>query len=687
MDYLDYSTLVVNVNNWIQLYVSGNSIVSDKVYDDALIQLRHFELQNPDMIDINSPTINVNSDLKDGFEKVDHVVPMLSIGKSQGYDELNNWIIDKNNKQCGSNVVEYKIDGLALSLTYKNGLLVDAVTRGNGKTGDRVIANAMQISNIPKIIPYTDTLEIRGETVWFMEDFLRYNEYLDSIGKPLLSNPRNGAAGTMKSKDPKEVAERKLTFIAYLIPVNYMLHDTHFEDMQYLKSIGFTIADSVLCDGSNETVAECKRKEISKVNLPYLTDGLVVKVNDKKKYAGLGGTATSPHAFTALKFPPEEKITKILSIEESYGRSGAVTPVAIVETIDLALTKVSRASLHNWDMVEYLGVHEGCSVVIRKANEIIPEIVKVIETDRNKDVYESSMITQSDLNTANKELHSKFNFKWYTRPTVCKHCGSTLCNAENLAGDKLVSWGCSNPSCSVKQYMNIVRFVSKEAMNIMGVGESLVESMLSYGLIKDYTDLYKITVNDLLKIDGIKQKSAEKMISAINDSRNAFLNNLLVGLGITNLGKTASVILAEKFGTLDVVSKLAPRELSCVTGIGDELAINASMWFAKNMHIVEFFIQNKIAISAKPSLKKSDLLGGKSFIMTGSFPELDRNVFKDLVSEFGGKVCSSISKNTSYVLLGDGAGPKKLKDINTLQSNGIDIKIIDDKEFLTMIGR
>ena len=695
MDFIEYNQLVSSMKQWIKSYSNGTPDVSDKVFDDSLVKLRHFELENPDMVDKTSPTFHVNSDLKDGFQKVDHVVPMLSIAKSQGFDELRTWVTSMQRKNvdgqilnCEEQVVEFKIDGLALGLRYKDGYLVDAVTRGNGTTGDSVVANAMQISNIPKTIPYKGIVEIRGEVVWFMDSFNKYNEYLDSIGKNLLSNPRNGAAGTMKSHDPKEVAERNLTFITYSIPPKYMLHDTHMEDMNYLKSIGFSIADSKLCVGIESVMSECQTKEVEKSSLPYLTDGLVIKVNNKKLYSTLGGTATSPHAFTALKFPPEEKVTKILSIEESYGRSGAVTPVAIVETIDLSLTKVSRASLHNWDMVDYLGLHVGCSVVIRKANEIIPEIVNVVETGRSKDVYETTMHSQLQLDEAKAELIAKYpTFNWYSRPSKCKHCDSELSNAENLSGDQLVSWVCPNPDCSIKSYMKIVRFVSKEAMNIMGIGESLVESMLSYGLIRDYTDLYNLTVKDLLKIDGIKVKSAEKYIDVINDSRKTFLNNLLVGLGITNLGRSASVILADTFKTLSAIRTLAPRELASVAGIGDELSVNISEWMSTHRATLDYFIDNNIAVNAKPSLKTSDVLSGQTFIMTGSFPDLDRNVFKDLVVEHGGKIVSSISKKTQFILVGSGAGPAKIQEINKLQSAGVDIKVIDDKQFLKMIGK
>jgi len=688
IDLFEYLDLVVKLNSWGDSYAIGNPVVSDFVYDTEYKKVKQFELLNPDLIDSKSPTKSVASDSVDGFKKVTHDLPMISIANSNSPDELRAWSIDKDSKGCTEKTIEFKMDGLALSLKYENGSLVDAVTRGDGKVGDSVFANALQIPTIPNAISNNDPIEIRGEVVWLKEDFIKYNETLELLGKELMSNPRNGAAGTMKSKDPQEVADRKLTFIAYNI-TNGSPCDTHSEDLEYLKTLGFTISEYYVCPNTDKVIAGASYMEKKRYSLPYHIDGEVIKVNDKSAYKRLGGTAKTPHFCTALKFPPEEKGTIPREIEESYGRTGAVTPVAIVNEVELAMTKVRRASLHNWDMLEYLGVFEGCTVIIRKAGEIIPEIVRVVETGRTKDDYERDMSSGFDVKASIESLHNDpahVGKKWYLRPTVCKHCGSTLCQGTNRSGDNLVAWVCPNDACSVKQFRQIVKFVSKTSMNIMGVGESIIESMLSAGLIHDVADLYSVTIDDLLKIDGVKQRSAEKIIDAIKDSKNAYLNQLLSGLGIPNLGQTMSAPIADKFKTLDAVTKASVSELEAIDGVGHDLAESIVEWLGNHGDVISKLITQGVALNAKPSRVKNDKLKGLTLIMTGTFEKLSRDDFKDMVVENGGSIASSITKSVSIVLLGENAGPAKVKKIDELKSKGFDIKVIEDSdEFLRMI--
>lgn len=690
IDFFEYAEYVTKLNEWGKAYADGNPVVSDAVYDTEYKKLKAFELANPDMIDKDSPTQRVAADVTDGFAKVDHVVPMLSITNSNGYEELRTWSDSMN---AYSREIEFKIDGLALALIYdKNGFLIDAITRGDGKTGDSVFANALRIENIPKTIPMDkfndiedlDVIEIRGEAVWYKDDFQKYNAYLESIDKPTMSNPRNGAAGTMKSLDPQEVADRKLSFVAYSFVRPYVF-DTQAADLDFLKSIGFTVSEHYVCHTTDKVIAGAHFMEDKRHTLPYLIDGLVIKINDKKLYKQLGGTSKAPKWCTALKFPPEEKVTKLLDIEHSYGRTGAVTPVAIVEEVELALTKVRRASLHNWDMAEYLGVHKGCHVVIRKAGEIIPEIVKVVEIGQSKDDYEKLMSSGGSVELATATIHTNHNFDWYTRPHVCAHCGTALRQDTNRSGELLVAWVCPNQKCSVKQYKQIVKFVAKEAMNIMGVGESLIDDMIKIGIVKNITDLYKITKDDLLKIDGIKDRSAENIIDSINVSRKNYLHQLLAGLGVPNLGKTASAKLADHWETLQEVSSASPRQLELTEGVGTDLAESIAEWMADNQDIIDFFITSDIGCKAKKLDQKSDKLAGQTLIMTGTSDILGRDEFKKMVAENAGKVASSISKKVNFVIMGENAGPAKLKTIAELQASGVDIKVIDDKEFLDMI--
>jgi len=691
IDFFEYADLINKLNDWAKAYADGNSVVSDVVYDEEYKKLKEFELANPDMIDKDSPTQRVTDLSTDGFKKVTHEIPMLSIANSNGFDELREWTTAMYDEGYPQQSIEFKIDGLAMALIYDaNGHLVDAITRGDGKTGDSVYANALRIDDIPKTISITgEVTEIRGEVVWLKEDFEKYNEYLASIDKPLMSNPRNGAAGTMKSKDPQEVSDRKLSFVAYSF-VRGTNNDTHIDDLKALESMGFIVSEYYLCQTPDKIIAGAEYMEKKRYTLPYLIDGLVIKINDKTKYQKLGGTSKAPKWCTALKFAPEEKITRLLNIEHSYGRTGAVTPVAIVEEVELALTKVRRASLHNWDMVEYLGAFKGCSVKIRKAGEIIPEIVEVTEIGHTKDDYERASNKKIKLEHS-KTTQNKFQLNsngvvWYGRPKVCAHCGTPLQNDTNRSGEKLVAWVCPSSQCPVKQYKQVVKFVSKGAMNIMGVGEALIEDMLENGLIKNITDLYRVTKEDLLKIDGIKDKSAENSIKSIDESRNNYLHQLLAGLGVPNLGKTAGAKLADHWETLQAITNASVRELELTDGVGTDLAESIVEWFDENKDIIQFFIDNDIAVKAKKLDKKSDKLDGKTIIMTGKSDKIGRDEFKKMVTENGGKVASGISKNVDYVLMGENAGPAKQKKIADLQAQGVDIEVISDSEFFDMIN-
>jgi len=444
----------------------------------------------------------------------------------------------------------------------------------------------------------------------------------------------------------------------------------------------------------DKVVSGAEFMEKKRHSLPYLIDGLVIKVNDKTAYKRLGGTSKTPHFCTALKFPPEEKITKLLDIEHSYGRSGAVTPVAIVEEVELALTKVRRASLHNWEMAEYLGVFKGCSVKIRKAGEIIPEIVEVIEIGHTKDDYEKAVYEKVnikvDTQTAKYEYQDKADdlVNWYERPHTCAHCGTALENERNRDGDKLIAWVCPNSACSVKQFKNIVRFVSKDAMNMMGVGESLVESLLSAGLIKNAVDLYKLTLDDLLTLEGVKERSAKNALKSIEQSRDNYLDKLLVGLGIPNLGRSSSGPVAEVVETFEGFCNATVNELSAIDGVGDDLVANIIDWTMddNNKQIIEDLKLFNIAQKAKPNLKQSDKLKDMVLIMTGKCDDIGRDEFKKLVVENGGLLSSSITKKVTHVIMGEtGVGPSKLSKINELESKGIDIKTISGHDFLVMI--
>lgn len=694
LNFFQYADLVDTLIEWGKKYESGESPVSDSVYDSEYKKLKEFEKKNPDKIINTSPTQKVGT--ASGFNKIQHKYPMLSIANINSHDELREWVKDKINKGVRSLVLEFKIDGISLSLNYINGELNSAVTRGDGTTGEESYANAMQIANIPKTIPLKDDTEIRGEVVWFNDAFTRINQELIDLGKKPFSNPRNGAAGTMKLLEPKEVARRGLSFIAYR-SMEGINNDLHSSDMDAIKSMGFTTSKYYLFDLTKthieEIVNAVKYMDIERQSLPYLTDGLVIKVNEKNMYSKLGGTAKAPHAFGAYKFPPEVKSTPLVKIHHSYGKSGSVTPVAEVQTINLSLTNVTMASLHNWDMVEYLGFHEGCTVNIRKAGEIIPEIISVNGINgRCKDSYEMLVDKHGReyvLREAEKLSNLYPNLKFIKRPTHCKHCSSILTQDSNRQGDTLVALICPNEKCPSKVLKNLEAFVSKDCMNIMHMGESTINDLFNYGSIVDFRSFYELK-KDSITNSGLGDRIAERILESIDVSRKNHLNQLLNAFCIDGVGKGTSERLADHFGHLGKLNdtiKNSPSEIATIQDIGDDSSKSIIEWFTENQEIVNYFIDNNIATTSKPKIVKGNTLSGLTCIMTGKSSLIERNEFKQIVVEQGGKVSSSITGKVDIVLLGDSAGPAKVKAIAQLQQDGSKIRTVTDQEFLQMIGK
>lgn len=733
IDYFKYCELVEQLTNWATEYDLGNySAPSDVVYDELYKQIKQYEKVNPQMILPNSPTLKVGATVKSdgGLVKVEHDHKMLSIANINSADELREWIVDKVSKGISEIILEYKIDGLSMSLKYDDGELDDAVSRGDGTIGERVLANAMQIPSVPKNIVATGKHEFRGEVVWMNEHFLAYNDEQIALGKKTMVNPRNGAAGTMRLLDPAEVGRRKLNFIGYRHLVGSVT-GTQSADLDFMKSIGFDTSpywvmpiskDVAVVDAVVDQVAFM---DIERKKLPYITDGLVIKVNDKSTYTMLGGTSKTPHAYGAYKFPPEVGTTPLISVDSSSGKTGAVTPVANVTTIMLSLTSVSRASVHNWDMFEFMGFYDGCSVNIRKAGEIIPEIISVLGFEaRGKDVYEAikkntpigiiesiMRIYATDENEITRMIdiitactvNGKINLKqivdilnargdkpYIKRPSECKHCGATLRNDVNHMGDDLVALICPNTKCPSLQTKLMEAFVSKDCMNIMNVGDSTVEMLIDTGLLKSFPDFYELTQDKLVATGQVSKREAERIMDGVNATRNNYLNQLLNAFGIEDIGRTASAELADHFNLLSVINDAVfnnPIEIESVGKVGTVAANNLIAWFKANQDIVTYFITHSIAVHAKKKLVTGDALVGLTLIMTGKSSIIGRDEFKTLVPQYGGKVASSISAKLDYVLLGDSAGPAKLKQIQEIQREGGKIKTITDEEFLKMIGR
>ncbi len=678
MEHSEYLELVDGLNKMTELYLIGDeNAIPDSVYDAEYKKLKMYESINPNKISDKSPSQKI-LDVVSGFKKVEHLVPMISIQDSMGEEESQKWIDKtalktKEDEYC----LEYKIDGLGLDLKYQNGILIDAITRGNGKVGDSVLVNAKVIENIPNKIKQKSFFECRGEIVW---EFDKFNKYNDSLEIPL-KNPRNGAAGALKKHDPEEVKKCNLTFIAYTI-IEGSENQYQNEDLEQLKTLGFQVEPYKVV--SSKTFHEFAEKmSLKRFKLDFPIDGLVIKINNKELYEELGISGKCPNYYRAYKFPPEEAKSKLIKIEQSIGSSGAITPVAIFEPINLAMTTVKRCSLHNWDLVEYLGLCIGCHVIIRKAGEIIPEIVECVETKKTKDEYNILKINHSFIP---KYYLSNDDEEFYVRPKVCPFCNSTLIQNKNKDGDDAVSLVCVNESCQVQMINKLSNFVGNNGMNIPGVGPSFIENLSDLGLVKTYSDLYKLTANDLI-INGImREKHAKEIIKKIEKSKDTYLANLINGFSIPSIGNKVSPLIANSIKSLTANFTL---ESLMHDGISNLIATKFITWVNDNKSECEFFANNNIATKIKENkLNSSGILTNELCIMTGTFDKLSRKDFKDLVENLGGKVCSSISKKTTLILLGENAGPNKIEAIETLKKT-TNFKIFTNdniQDFLDLIN-
>lgn len=687
IDFNEYVSLVGTLNDWAKAYSAGEPVVTDDVYDKNYIKIKEFEAANPAFILDTSPTRHVE-DAADGFRKVKHEIPMISISNSNGIDEAREWSASMFSKDVRELELEYKIDGLGLALKYKDGQLIDAITRGKDNIGDSVFENAVRVKGIPHKIELQGEVEIRGEVVWKYDDFEPINEQLAADGKKTFANPRNGAAGTLKMHDPDEVERRGLSFIAYLI-VKGSPNNTQFEDIGTLISLGFEVPKHTVASTLEEFTTDAELMREHRFEEPYPIDGVVIKVNDKSLQPSFGYTSKSPNFYRAYKFPPEEKETELLDIEESVGMSGAITPVAIVKPIHLAMTTVSRCSLHNWDIVEYLGLFKGCHIVIRKAGEIIPEVVKCTETGQTKDEYEVQR-TKCDRahidHVAPYEFPREMLVEPYKRPELCPFCGHKLKCAVNDAGNELLAWVCDNDSCTSQAVRKLAHFASRECMNIMGLGESVVEELYEAGKVKTVDQLYDLKAEDMVGIGNIREKSAAKLVASIQKTKDNFLHQLIEGFAIQGVGHQASPAIAacvKKAGMFTTYLSSDP-EVSAKfimdfaiaakeAGVSDLLSNRFVEYITNNKGIIANLVAMNVAQNVKEA--ESVKLAGKVCIMTGTFDKLEREVFKEMVEANGGTICSSITKKCNVVLMGDGAGPSKVKKIKELQDAGQKIDV------------
>lgn len=651
--------LVEILNKYSRLYYSQDiSAISDFEYDSLYAELKKIEADYPQFIRKDSPTQRVGDVISQSFEEHVHKNRLYSLDNTYSYDELRAWykkICTEFERDDIELVAELKIDGLAISLIYENGELKVGATRGNGSVGENITSNIRAINAIPLSLTEKISVDVRGEIYMPYSSFEKLNQDAIENNQKVFANPRNAAAGTLRQLDSKVVAARGLSMFSYAsIFEGENKPKTHYESLKKLTELGLvTNPITRLCKSVEDVIDFCIEFEQKRFELNYATDGVVVKVNDYSIQNALGFTAKSPKWATAFKFPPEEMSTKLIDIETGIGKTGAITPVAILEPVNLAGTIVKRASLHNYDEIKRLGLMIGDVVRVKKAAEIIPKVIAVEIEKRDG--------TQRPV----------------TLPKICPICGSEL-----IVPEGEVNLYCKNKEfCQAQIIAKLEFFVSKSAMDIDGVGSQLVKTLFEAGLIHDAADLYLLTKEDLLGLEGFKDKSATNVITSIEKSKNPTFNRFLTGLNIKHVGKETADLLIDKFETLETLKNASLQEISDIDGVGEKIAQSVVQWFSeeKNIELLNKFEQVGVKIQNAQKTVLSNIFEGKSFVITGTLSK-PRAEFENIIKTNGGKTSSSVSKNTSFVLAGDSPGSKLLK------AEKLGVKILDENEFFILLG-
>ncbi|SOC40477.1 NAD-dependent DNA ligase LigA [Ureibacillus acetophenoni] len=624
-------------------YVLDKPIVTDAEYDRLLQELIALEKENPEFIYPDSPTQRVGGKPLEGFQKVTHTYSMLSLSNAFNEEELRDF--DRKIRQAiGSDysyVCELKIDGLAISLKYENGVFVQGATRGDGTVGEDITMNLKTIRSIPLRLKEPVTIEVRGEAYMPKKSFENLNIVREENGEEPFANPRNAAAGSLRQLDPKVAASRNLSTFIYAIGGDGESYgiDSHAEMLDYLQTIGFpSNKERQLCATIDDVLAFINKWTEERPNLPYEIDGIVVKVNRYAHQDELGFTAKSPRWAIAYKFPAEEVTTKVLDIELTVGRTGVITPTAILEPVLVAGSTVGRASLHNEDLIREKDIRIGDTVIVHKAGDIIPEVVGVIYDQRPEEAVPFEM------------------------PKECIACGSELVRFEGE-----VALRCVNPTCPAQIAEGIKHFVSRNAMNIDGLGEKVVEQLLRENFIRDVADLYHLEVPQLVTLERMGEKSATNLVNAIERSKENSLERLLFGLGIRHVGEKAAKILSEQYETIDALMEASADDIQSIHEIGEKMALSIVAYFEKN-EVKELISRLKeVGVNTAYKGKKiqievgSNPFAGKTIVLTGKLEQLTRNEAKAKIEELGGTVSGSVSKKTDLVIAGTDAGSKLTK--------------------------
>ena len=645
-------------------YVLNQPIISDQEFDFMMHELQDLELMHPEMRDPNSPTVRVGSDITKSFSQVTHRYPMLSLANTYNEGDVAEWYAQVQKGLGGEEFevcCEMKYDGLSISLTYENGKLTQAVTRGDGVHGDDVTTNVRTIRSIPLVLQpdlgYPDEFEIRGEILMPWKSFNRLNEEREEIGEQPFANPRNAASGTLKSQDSRVVAERGLDAYLYYLLGDKIETTGHMEGLETARQWGFKISEGIRKAHSLQEIYDfINYWDKERKNLPVATDGIVLKVNSTRQQKQLGFTAKSPRWAIAYKYKAERVVTKLKEVTYQVGRTGAITPVANMEPVQLAGTKVHRATLNNEDFIRSFDLHEGDYVFVEKGGEIIPKIVGVDTEHRDSSALPVHFITH------------------------CPECGAELRRLEGEAAHY-----CPNDAgCPPQIKGRIEHFIARKAMNIDSLGPETVDSYYEKGYIENIADLYSLTVEQLNNY-GSREKSAQKIVNAIETSKKVPFERVVFALGIRMVGETTAKLIARHFKSIEALRNATVEQLMEVDGVGEIIAVNVVSYFhePKNIDIVDRLIGYglQMQLSAEQQMSKGNELEGLSIVISGVFTTHSRDEYKLIIEQHGGKNVGSISSKTSFILAGANMGPSKLQ-----KAEKLGIRIVEEEEFLQMIG-
>lgn len=654
----------IEINSY-KYYVEDNPELEDWEYDELFRRLKELEKMRPDLITPDSPTQRVGG-ISEKFDRVPHKIRLYSLDNSNNYDELRAWYnrvlkdvgesssdqldLFQNNLKDVELVSELKIDGLAISLTYEKGIFKKGLTRGDGIIGEDITNNIKTIKAIPLKLFEDVDIEVRGEIYMPISSFEKLNKKQIENNQKTFANPRNAAAGSIRQLDPKVTASRDLSIFVYAVILNNSKIQTHSEAMDYCKKIGFKVNDYKKCKNIDEAIDFCKNMAEYRKTLNYATDGVVIKVNSYAKQNELGFTARAPKWATAFKFPPEEVWSTLKDVEFSIGRTGIVTPVAVLEPVNLSGSVVSRASMYNFDEIKRLDISLYDEVLIKKAAEIIPKVVRSRKTPNSKPL----------------EL-----------PNACPCCKTPLIDVEG----EVAKYCPNQKNCKAQIKGRIEYFVSKQAMDIDGLGESITDQLISKNYVYNFSDIYKVTYENLLTLDLIQEKSAKNLLNAIEKSKNVLFQKFINALGIRLVGKESSDILAQNYKDIEALKNATFEDLSLIDGIGEKMAKSIVQYFKNkdNIFVIDEMLRLGLKIENKYTKNVDLRLKGKSFVITGTLDTMSRDEAQAKLKELGAKTPSSVSKNTSFVIVGQNAGSKAQK------AQALGIEILSEEDLIKIL--